>query len=78
MSVGEIAECIGIPLASVSQHLGALRSKHVVKARKQGQMVFYQPTDPRLIEACRLIRTILLDGMKERGEIAQDRQGKAL
>lgn len=70
MSVGEIAETIGIPLASVSQHLSALRGKHIVDSRKEGQMVYYRPTDSRLMEACLLIRTVLLDGMKKRGEIA--------
>ena len=70
MSVGEIAECIGVPLATVSQHLSVLRTKHVVEARKEGQTVFYRPTDPRLMDACTLIRTVLLDGMKKRGEIA--------
>lgn len=70
MSVGQIAEAIGVPLATASQHLSVLRNKHVVEARKEGQTVYYQPADPRLLEACSMIRTVLLDGMKSRGEIA--------
>jgi hypothetical protein len=27
--------------------------------------------DPRLMEACSLIRTVLLDGMRTRGEVAE-------
>ena len=72
LSVGEIADGIGVPLATASQHLSLLRSKHIVEARKEGQTVYYRPTDPRLMEACRMIRTVLLDGMKARGEIAQE------
>ncbi len=72
MSVGEIAECIGAPLSTVSQHLSVLRNKQLVESRKEGQTVFYSPTDRRIMDACRIIRTVLIDGMKKRGEIAQE------
>jgi ArsR family transcriptional regulator len=71
LSVGEIAATVGAPLATVSQHLGALKSKHMVGFRKEGKTVYYKATDPRLLEACVLIRTILLEGMRKRGEIAE-------
>ena len=71
LSVGEIAETVDAPLATVSQHLGALKSKHMVEFRKDGKTVYYKATDPRLLDACVLIRTILLEGMKRRGEIAE-------
>ena len=70
MSVGELAEAIGAALPTVSQHLTVLRNKHMVASRKEGQNVYYRGTDPRLMEACILIRTVLLDGMRTRGEIA--------
>lgn len=72
MSVGEIADSIDTALATVSQHLTALRNKHIVVARKEGQSVYYSVTDPRLMDACILIRSVLLDGMKRRGEIARE------
>ena len=72
MSVGELAESMDTALATVSQHLMVLRSKQIVKTRKEGQTVYYKITDPRLIDACILIRVILLDGMKKRGEIARE------
>ena len=72
MSVGELAESMDTALATVSQHLMILRSKQIVTARKEGQTVYYKITDPRLIDACILIRMILLDGMKKRGEIAKE------
>jgi len=70
MSVGDIADSIGVPLATVSQHLSVLRNRHVVDSRKDGQTVFYHISDDRLMDACTIIRTVLLDGMKRRGEIA--------
>lgn len=72
MSVGELAESMDTALATVSQHLMVLRSKQIVRARKEGQTVYYKITDPRLTDACTLIRVILLDGMKKRGEIAKE------
>ena len=71
-SVSELAEGISTPLATVSQHLALLRNRNVVESRKEGQTVYYHVVDPRLQEACILIRTVLLDGMKKRGEIAQE------
>jgi ArsR family transcriptional regulator len=70
MSVGELAEAMDCALPTVSQHLTVLRSKHAVASHKEGQTVYYRVTDRRLMEACILIRTVLLDGMRERGEIA--------
>ena len=72
MSVGELAESMDTALATVSQHLTPLRNKQIVTTRKEGQTVYYKITDPRLIDACALIRVILLDGMKKRGEIAKE------
>jgi ArsR family transcriptional regulator len=72
MSVGELAEAIDSPLSTVSRHLGALKGKHLVLARKEGHKVFYRTADPRVAEACSLIRTALIDGMKKRGEIAME------
>jgi ArsR family transcriptional regulator len=72
LSVGEIAEILCVPLSTVSRHLSALKGKHLVVARKEGHKVFYSPADQRIIEACGLIRTVLIDGMKKRGEIAME------
>ena len=70
MSVGELANTCEIALPAVSQHLKILKNHHMVESRKEGQSVFYQATDPRLMEACTMIRTVLLDGMRKRGEVA--------
>ena len=71
-SVGEIAETIGSPLSTTSQHLGVLKDKQIVESRKEGQTVYYRVTDPRLLEACDTIRAVLIEGMKRRGEIARE------
>lgn len=72
MSVGGIAEVIGVPHANVSQHLTVLRSRGLVQSRKEGQTVRYSLADRRIIQACTLIRSVLLDQMKSRGLAAQE------
>jgi len=72
MSVGEIADCLDTTLSTISQHLSVLRGKHLVESRKEGQTVFYRPTDNRIMGACKIIRTVLIDGMIKRGEIAHE------
>ena len=72
MSVGELAERVDAPMTTVSQHLSALKERYLVTARKDKQTVYYRLTDSRILEACILIRSVLIDGMKERGELASD------
>ena len=70
-SVTDIADEVGASITTVSQHLRLLRDKHVVVTRKDAQTVFYRLRDPRMIEACNLIRSVLVDGLTGRGEMAQ-------
>ncbi len=72
MSVGELAEAIDSPMSTVSRHLTILKGKHLVKLRKEGTTVFYSPADRRILEACAMIRVVLIDSMKKRGLIAQE------
>jgi DNA-binding transcriptional ArsR family regulator len=71
MSVGQIADVIGVSLPNVSQHLAVLKRYHLVVARKEGQTVHYRLADRRIIQACTLIRSVLLDQMKARGMSAR-------
>ncbi len=71
-SVGEMAEIIGASLSNVSQHLAVLRSHNLVAARKKGQSVFYSLADRRIIQACTSIRSVLIDQLKLRGDLAQE------
>lgn len=46
--VNDIAEVIGCEQAAVSQHLAVLRSKSLVRARKDGNFVYYSIRDPAI------------------------------
>ena len=74
MSVGEIAESLELLSATVSQHLRVLRDRDLVRTRKEGQTVYYELAAPRMMDACHILRGVLLDKLKERGAIAEDFQ----
>ncbi len=72
MGVGEMAEAMDIPLSNVSQHLSKLKSSGIVHDRKEAQNVYYSLADERMLEACDLIRSVLLDHIKKQGLVAQE------
>lgn len=55
-NVKKIWECLGLPQATVSQHLALLKNKAVISGRREGVEVFYQVTCP---EAQRIIGALL-------------------
>lgn len=72
LSVGELAAATDTALATTSQHLRLLREHDVVKTRKEAQSVYYSLVDPRLMDACVIIRTVLMDKMKAAGRVAHE------
>ena len=71
-SVGEMAGMIEVSSSNLSQHLAVLSAHHLVVARKQARTVFYSLADRRIIQACSLIRSVLLDQMRMRGQVARE------
>lgn len=59
--VSDIAEDLGISVHNVSQHLRILRQALLVRARKEGQTVYYSIANPKFMEACTLMRQALLE-----------------
>lgn len=68
-TVTDFANLLDLPIANVSQHLKALRDRDIVTTRKDGQKVFYSLTEPRLVDACDLIRKIIVDINKRKGKV---------
>ena len=63
--VGELTSATGIHQATMSQHLGMLRQRGVVATRKEGSSIFYRIANPKIIEACDIIRGILFEQLAE-------------
>ncbi|MEX1170322.1 MAG: metalloregulator ArsR/SmtB family transcription factor [Chloroflexota bacterium] len=58
MSVGDLSSLVGCQVPNMSQHLAVLRSAGLVTTRREGSTIFYRLTDPRVLEAYRLIQDI--------------------
>ena len=69
MSASDLLEETGLSKANLSQHMGVLRSKGVVLARREGLNIFYRISNPKIIQACNLMREVLLDQLQEKGKM---------
>jgi ArsR family transcriptional regulator len=45
-NVKKIWECLGLPQATVSQHLALLKNKGIIEGKRNGVEVFYQVVNP--------------------------------
>ncbi len=57
--VRRLAEDLGVPQPNISQHLAVLRSAGLVDAERDGREVRYRLTDPDVVAACGLMRSVL-------------------
>ena len=64
-SVGELVTALDIPQANASQHLGVLRDRGIVTARRSGSNIYYSLTSPKIVEAIDL----LYEFMTERQDV---------
>ncbi len=57
-SVGDLSREAACQIPNMSQHLAVLRSAGLVTTRREGSTVYYRLSDPRVLEAYRLIRAL--------------------
>ena len=65
LSAGALIERLGIEQANASQHLAVLRTKNIVKSRKEANQVFYSVRDPLIIEVLDIMRRYFHSQMTE-------------
>ncbi len=65
-SAGGLVEITGLTKSNVSQHLSVLKSASMVSARREGQNIFYSIANEKLLEACRLMREVLMEQLSEK------------
>jgi DNA-binding transcriptional ArsR family regulator len=57
-SVSDLSREARCQIPNMSQHLAVLRSSGLVATRREGSTVLYRLSDPRVLEAYRLIRSL--------------------
>jgi DNA-binding transcriptional ArsR family regulator len=58
MTVGALAEVVGLSQPALSQHLAKLREDGLLATRKEAQAVFYRLTDPKAARLLDVLRDI--------------------
>ena len=58
-SVGQLMTALGLPQSNVSRHLAVLRERGMVFTRRDGTSVYYRLANPRIAEACDVVREVL-------------------
>jgi ArsR family transcriptional regulator len=62
----EIMRETGLSKVSISQHMNVLKSKGVIVSRREGQQLFYSIANPKIIQACTLMREVLVEQYRAR------------
>ena|SRR3990170_3718642 len=57
-SVSDLSREAACHVPNMSQHLAVLRSAGLVTTRREGSTVYYRLSDPRILEAYRLIQSL--------------------
>jgi DNA-binding transcriptional ArsR family regulator len=76
LTVIRLAEVTNISQANLSQHLGLMRDKGILIARREGVNVYYRLSNPKITQACDLMRQVLLENLEAAGELAETSRKK--
>jgi DNA-binding transcriptional ArsR family regulator len=60
-TVTQLVVALGASKANVSQHLGVMRHKNIVTARREGVNIYYRVSNPKVIDACALMKEVLFE-----------------
>jgi DNA-binding transcriptional ArsR family regulator len=74
--VTELAEVLEISQSNLSQHLAVMRQKGIVATRREGLNVYYRLSNPKITQACDLMRQVLLEYLDAGAELAHDEMRK--
>ncbi len=74
-TVSELVEALEISPANVSQHLSVMRQKGILITRREGVNIFYAISNPKVCQACGLMREVLMEMLSASSEIAREMAG---
>lgn len=65
MCVEDIANKMNVKIPNVSQHLAVMRERGIVETRHEKTKVFYRISNPKTLQACLIMREVMLEQMKK-------------
>jgi ArsR family transcriptional regulator len=75
MTVNGIVEKTGITQANLSQHLAIMRTKGIVKTRRDGLNVYYSLSNTKIIQAFDLISQLINESLASQTQTVKDAIG---
>jgi DNA-binding transcriptional ArsR family regulator len=69
--VGELVTRLKIAQPVISRHLKILRECGIAVAERDGRSVYYRLSDPRVVQALNLLRSMIADQLQAQAELAQ-------
>lgn len=75
-SVSELVKSTGVRQANISQHLAVLKQRGIVVAKKEGATVLYRIANPKIIQACDIIRDVLFEQLAKSRELIKKYSNK--
>ena len=68
-TVTELVSALGASKANVSQHLAVMRHKGILATRRVGVNIYYRVANPKVIDACTLMKEVLFEQHSARKKI---------
>lgn len=72
LNVTELSSDLNIPQPTTSRHLKVLRERGLVQSVRQGTTLTYHLTDPRLIQALDLLRSVMRDRLTQQANLINE------
>jgi ArsR family transcriptional regulator len=76
LSVTELTLALEISQSNLSQHLALMRDRGILTARRDGLNVYYALSNPKIIQACDLMRQVLLEYLESGAELVRQESTK--
>ncbi len=68
-TVKEIVEDVEASQPTVSQHLGELKKRGLIRSEREGNNMRYHIEHPKILDACDIIREVLFEKLSEEQEL---------
>ena len=72
LNVTELTNELGIPQPTTSRHLKVLRDRGLVFTERQGTVITYHLSDPRIVQAMDLLRSAMRERLTRRASLVNE------
>ncbi|MFH0810970.1 MAG: metalloregulator ArsR/SmtB family transcription factor [Pseudomonadota bacterium] len=69
-TVSDLVDDLGLAQANLSQHLAVMRNQGLLTAQRRGNNVYYWLTSARIVEACDVVRQVLVEQLEQGRKLA--------